>query len=233
MSFVFPPPEPACLHVVGTDDLFPVRRIFCIGRNYADHAREMGVEVERGRPFFFHKSPEALVPQRQGQHFVPVTYPPATDDLHHEVELVLALKAGGSDLSVEESEAAAYGCAVGLDLTRRDLQAFYKDKRWPWDMAKNFDDSAPIGLLRPLNGGGIPRTGGITLSVNGQQRQCGDLSQMLWPPAEIIAELSRLVRLLPGDVIFTGTPAGVGALRCDDRVSMYVEGVGALEVHIN
>ncbi|KAA5804725.1 fumarylacetoacetate hydrolase family protein [Alkalicaulis satelles] len=202
----FDPPAPVLAPVSG-GQFFPVRRIYCVGRNYADHAREMGADPQREAPFFFSKPRDALVTGNAAP------YPPATNDLHHEVELVLALGRGGADLSLEDAQAAIWGAAVGIDLTRRDLQAQAKKAGRPWDTAKGFDASAPMGVIRP---GPAPSSGPITLNVNGQLRQSGDLADMIWSGPEIIAHLSRLFRLEPGDLIFTGTPAGVAAVSPGD-----------------
>lgn len=208
-----------CLTLDGAD--FPVRRIFCIGRNYADHAAEMGNEADREKPFFFTKSAHALT--------VPgdIPYPPGTTDLHHEVELVLAIGAGLSDASPDQAATAIIGRAVGLDMTRRDLQAEAKDKRRPWDAAKDFDHSAVIAALSSA-----PAGPGIRLSVNGAVRQDGALDQMIFSEAEIVAFLSTLYRLMPGDLIMTGTPAGVGALVQGDRIRAEIDGLPPLSATI-
>ena len=185
MNTVIPAPDPALLPVEG-GGAFPVRRIYCVGRNYADHAREMGSDPDREPPFFFTKPRDAAV------HADTVAYPPATSDLHHEVELVLALKSGGADIAADQALDCIYGAAVGVDLTRRDLQAEAKKTGRPWDSAKGFDQSAPIGVIRP---GPAPETGAIVLNVGGETRQSGDLSQMIWSAAEIISYLSRCSRL--------------------------------------
>ena len=232
MEFIFPPVGNACLTVFGTNARFPVRRVFCVGRNYAEHAREMGaLDQAEGRepPFFFSKPGDAVV---GGDGEVAVAYPPATANLHHEVELVVALGAGGQNLAVDAARSLIFGYAVGLDLTRRDLQAKAKEKSHPWDMAKGFDQSAVIGLIQPATACGHPRTGAIRLEVNGVLRQQGDLSDMLWSVDEVIANLSTLVALAPGDLIYTGTPAGVGALQRGDRLLGSVAGVGELRALI-
>ena len=223
MKTVIPAWEHPSLSVAGTDARFPLRRIFCVGRNYADHAREMGHDPTREPPFFFTKPADAAIQCET------VAYPPATADLHHEIELVVALKAGGADLKPESALDCVFGYAVGVDLTRRDLQAKAKAKGHPWDMAKGFDQSAPIGIVQPATEIGHPQRGAITLAVNGETRQQGDLAQMIWSIPEVIAELSRLVRLAPGDLIFTGTPAGVSAIGRGDRGSGEVDGVGRVE----
>lgn len=188
--------------ILGTDARFPVRRIFCVGQNYADHAREMGGNPERQAPFFFTKPADAVVADGSV-----IAYPPRTQDLHHEVELVIALASGGADIRVSDAASHIFGWSVGVDFTRRDLQAAAKKEGRPWDMAKGFDASAPIAAIRP---GLVPEAGAITLSVDGQARQAGDLSDMIWNVPEIIATLSTYVSLSAGDLIFTGTPAGVG-----------------------
>lgn len=215
-NYAFPPPPVPALQVEGSDVLFPVGRIFCVGRNYDSHAREMG-QANREPPFFFMKPPNALVPGG-GR----VAYPPLTADLHHEVELVVAIGESGG----------IFGYGVGLDLTRRDLQGAAKKEGKPWDMGKGFDGAAPVSALRPASQ--VPRVdrGAITLSINGTERQRGDLAEMIWTVPEIIQELSRYMPLAPGDLIFTGTPAGVSALAVGDRLEGFVEGVGTLVVEI-
>jgi fumarylpyruvate hydrolase len=206
---------------------FPVHRIYCVGRNYADHALEMGHDPTREPPFFFTKPADAVVP---GDGVLP--YPLMTENLHHEVELVVALKAGGENIPVGEAQSCVFGYAVGLDLTRRDLQGRAKDKGHPWDMGKGFDRSAPISAIVPAAECGHPQHGAVSLEVNGETRQRGDLSQMSWKVPEIIAELSRYVELRAGDLIFTGTPAGVGPVRRGDEMRAAVEGVATLRVRI-
>lgn len=232
MAYVFaPPPQPA-VPVAGASGLFPVRRIFCVGRNYADHAREMGATDQadgREPPFFFMKPADALV---SGSGELSIAYPPQTGNLHHEIELVVALAAGGSDIAIASALDHVFGYAVGLDLTRRDLQAQAKEKGHPWDMGKGFDQSAVAGLIQPVTVCGHPSVGRIWLQVNGQIRQNGDLSCMGWKVGEIIANLSRLVRLAAGDLIYTGTPAGVGPLVRGDRLVAGVDGVGELAARI-
>ena len=222
MNAVIPAPDPVCLPVEG-GGAFPVRRIYCVGRNYADHAREMGADPDREPPFFFTKPRDAAV------HADAVAYPPATSDLHHEVELVLALKSGGADIAPDQALDCLYGAAVGVDLTRRDLQAEAKKTGRPWDAAKGFDQSAPIGEIRP---GPAPDTGAIVLNVGGETRQSGDLGQMIWSPAEIIAHLSALFTLAPGDLIMTGTPSGVGPVTRGQRVEARIADLPALAFSI-
>ena len=232
MSFVFPPHRPVALPVAGSAARFPVRRIFCVGRNYAEHAREMGAtDQAEGRepPFFFMKPGDAVV---GGTGEVAVAYPPATANLHHEVELVVALGAGGADVTVDAAPGLIFGYAVGLDLTRRDLQARAKEKGHPWDMGKGFDQSAVCGAIHPVTEVGHPAAGEIRLEVNGEMRQRGDLADMLWPVPAIVANLSTLVRLEAGDLIYTGTPSGVGPLQRGDRLAGSVAGVGTLVARI-
>lgn len=227
MAMVIPPPTPPGVPVLGGSDTFPVRRIYCVGRNYADHAREMGHDPQREPPFFFAKPPDAAVP---GGGRIP--YPPATTNLHHEVELVVALGQGGSHLSVEAAETCIYGYAVGIDLTRRDLQARAKQVGQPWDMAKGFDRSAPISFITPRRPGDSLSSGAIWLSVNGVERQRGDLAEMIWRVPEVLAHLSELVVLAPGDLIYTGTPAGVGPLVKGDRVRCGIDGLEPLQIEV-
>jgi len=232
MNFVFQPHPGATLPIVGSGQRFPVRRIFCVGRNYADHAREMGaIDQADGRepPFFFTKPGDAVV---GGDGEVSVAYPPLTNNLHHEVEMVVALGAGGANVAVDTANSLIFGYAVGLDLTRRDMQAKAKAKSHPWDMSKGFDQSAVAGAIRPVVLSGHPAAGRICLKVNGEMRQDGDLSAMMWKVAEIIANLSTMVRLEPGDLIYTGTPAGVGPLVPGDVLEAGIDGVGTLRARI-
>lgn len=223
-SFVISPPPVAAVPVVGTSAQFPLRRVFCVGRNYAAHAREMG-HSDREPPFFFTKPADAVLTPVAGD----LPYPPATADLHHEVELVVALKSGGADIAPEDALNHVYGCAVGVDLTRRDLQAEAKKAARPWDMAKGFDASGPMGPLLPLTGAeALPQQARITLSVSGDLRQDGSTADMIWPVADIIAALSRLVTLAAGDVIFTGTPEGVGAVQRGETVHAEIAGLPPL-----
>lgn len=224
MDTVFPPASPIVLPVVGRAAVFPVRRVYCVGRNYADHAAEMGADT-REPPFFFSKPADALVLGDSD-----VAYPPLTSNLQHEVELVVALGRGGANIALDQALDCVFGYAVGLDLTRRDLQALAKDKGHPWDMGKGFDQSGPISAIVPANG--HPESGAIWLKVNGGTRQQGDVSQMIWKVAEIIANLSTYVRLAPGDLIFTGTPAGVSTVVRGDVLEGGVDGVGQLKIRL-
>jgi fumarylpyruvate hydrolase len=216
--------------VVGIQDSFPVRRVHCVGRNYAEHAREMGASG-REPPFFFGKPSDAVVPVPDGAEGR-VRYPPRTANLHHEVELVVAIGCVGAAISVAEAKHYVFGYAVGIDLTRRDVQSELKKKGQPWEMGKAFDQSAPIGPIHPVVLCGHPEAGEISLSVNGVERQRGDLAAMIWSVPEVIAELSTYVELRPGDLIFTGTPAGVGPLVRGDRLMGRVERLGNLSLLI-
>ncbi|PZA09352.1 FAA hydrolase family protein [Rhodopseudomonas palustris] len=222
---IAPSPQPA-LAVAGTSDRFPVRRIWCVGRNYLEHVREMGND-ERQPPFFFAKHADMVVPDG-----ATIPYPPLTKDLHHEVELIVALNSGGLNIPVENALDHVWGYAVGIDLTRRDLQIASRKKEQPWEIGKSFDASAPCGALRPASEIGHPATGKIWLSVNGTERQSGDLSEMIWNVPEIIAKLSAQVELAAGDIIMTGTPAGVAALSPGDAITCGVDGIGTLNVTI-
>jgi fumarylpyruvate hydrolase len=223
-DFVITPPAIAALAVAGSDQAFPLRRVFCVGRNYAAHAREMGSDPSREPPFFFTKPADAVVPASGS-----VPYPAATKELHHEIELVVALGAGGIDIAPENALDLVWGYGVGVDLTRRDLQAIAKKDGRPWDMAKGFDASAPCSPLLPVAQSGHPQEAPIWLEVNGQLKQEGNLNEMIWPVADVIAALSRLVALAPGDLIYTGTPAGVDALNPGDVVRGGVDGVSTFE----
>ncbi len=221
---ISPPPTPAI--PVRGGGLFPVRRVFCVGRNYAEHAREMGHDPVREVPFFFMKPADTLL---VGGADLP--YPPLTQDLHHEMELVVALGSGGAGIATEHALTHVWGYAAGLDMTRRDLQAEAKKAGRPWDMGKGFDASAPIGELMPADGFD-PTRGAIDLRVNGVIRQSSDLSQLIWSVAETIAILSTYVTLAAGDLIFTGTPAGVAAVRRGDLMEGSVAGVGTVRTMV-
>ena len=228
MPFVFDPAAIASLPVAGSNAQFPVHRIYCIGRNYAEHAKEMGSEpTSRANPVFFMKPADAIVPEGGD-----VPYPSATDDLHHEVEMVVALDKGGRDIDDSHALDCVFGYGVGLDLTRRDLQAAMKTRGLPWDVAKGFDHSAPVSPLHTVEKTGHPQHARLTLTVNGELRQDTDIADMIFPVADIIAELSKLFELKPGDLIFTGTPAGVGPLLRGDRFRAELQGVAVLEGRI-
>jgi len=225
-AFEFPVPTQPSVAIAGSDRRFPVRRIFCVGRNYAAHAREMGND-ERDPPFFFTKPADAVVDSGST-----IPYPPLTQNLHHEIELVAAIGTAGFRLAPEAALSHVWGYGVGIDLTRRDLQDVAKKAARPWDWAKGFDRSAPCGPLIPAEKAGHPTSGRIWLAVNGSVRQDGDLNELIWPVADIVAICSQAVELQPGDLIFTGTPAGVGPLVAGDRVTGGIEGIGSIEISI-
>jgi fumarylpyruvate hydrolase len=227
MSYVFDAPRVASLPVAGRTLRFPVRRIYCIGRNYADHAREMGATADRSQPVFFMKPADAIVTDGGD-----VPNPSATSDLHHEVEMIVGLASGGRDIPVDRALEHVFGYGVGLDLTRRDLQAIAKTKSLPWDSAKGFDASAPVSALRRAADMRHPRTARLTLSVNGTLRQRADIADMVFSVAEILHELSKLWELRSGDLVFTGTPAGVAALARGDRFRAELEDIATLEGRI-
>jgi fumarylpyruvate hydrolase len=228
MNTIIPAPAQPSIPVVGQTARFPVRRIFCIGRNYADHAREMGASVDKANPMFFTKPADAIVTDGAD-----VPYPSATNDLHHEVEMVVALGAGGSDLSVEQAAKLVWGYGVGLDLTRRDLQAQAKAKGAPWDVAKGFDHSAPVSALVPASEVTPTASTRIALEINGELRQEATLGAMVLDVPEILSALSKLFELKAGDIIYTGTPAGVSALVRGDSFRATLDGVATLEGRVS
>ncbi len=227
MNYVFAPPVVTALPIRGSKQLFPVRRVYCIGRNYAEHAIEMGHDPDKEPPFFFQKNPDNLV---YGTGTFP--YPSATKDVHHEIELVAFLSKGGENVAVETALDHVFGYAVGLDMTRRDLQGEAKKMGRPWEVGKAFEASGPCGEIVPASEAGHPQSAAIWLRVNGAERQKGDLNQMIWKVPEAIAYLSSLFRLAPGDVIMTGTPAGVGAVKRGDEMHGHIDGVGDLKVKV-
>ena len=227
MAYVIPAPAQATLPVVGSDDEFPVHRIYCVGRNYADHAREMGHDPDREEPFFFMKSPDNLMPC--GGDF---PYPSKSNDVHHEMELVVALKSGGDNISEDAALDCIFGYAAGLDMTRRDLQGEMKKAGRPWEIGKSFEYSAPCSAINPASGIGHPASGRLWLEVNGETRQDGDLNQLIWNVAESISYLSGLYTLAAGDLIFTGTPAGVGPVDRGDKLHGTIEGVGEINITV-
>lgn len=222
MTYVFPPPAQPSVEIKGRTERFPVHRIYCVGRNYAAHAREMGKDPEREPPFFFTKPADALVPNNST-----IAYPPRTANLHHEIELVVAISRGGRNIAAASALDHVFGYAVGNDLTRRDLQFEARDKGRPWDTGKAFDRSAPITAIRPAAEGHFEK-GKIWLKVNGEFRQQADVADLIWSVPEVIAELSTLFELAPGDLIYTGTPAGVGAIKSGDRIEGGVDGLDTL-----
>ncbi|KUF12318.1 fumarylacetoacetate hydrolase family protein [Pseudoponticoccus marisrubri] len=227
MGFIFDPPTPPSVAVAGEADRFPVRRIFCVGRNYAAHAREMGKDPDREPPFFFTKAADTVVDDG-----ATLPYPSLTNDLHHEAELVIAIGQGGRDIPRETALAHVWGYGCGNDLTRRDLQAEAKAAGRPWDWAKNFDRAAVIGPLHRVARVGHPETGRIALEVNDETRQEGDLADMIWAVPDIIAFLSTAVEIRPGDLVMTGTPAGVAALVPGDVCTVSIEGLGQVTTTI-
>ncbi|WP_313805615.1 fumarylacetoacetate hydrolase family protein [Sphingobium sp.] len=226
IRYVFSPAPRVAIPVLGSDALFPVRRVYCVGRNYAEHIREMGGD-ERQPPFFFQKPTDAIVLDGAA-----VPYPTITSDFQHEIELVLAIGRGGSDIAPERAADHVFGQAVGIDLTRRDVQVEARKTGRPWEIGKGFDQSAPIGLLHPTHGGALLDAGNISLTVNDEVRQSGDLAQMIWNSAEIISQLSRQYHLEPGDLIYTGTPAGVGPIEAGDVVKGHVADLTPLSMTV-
>lgn len=226
MTYVIQPPKQPALPVIGTDHLFPVNRVFCIGRNYAAHAVEMGHDPDKEPPFFFFKSPSSITSDGV------FPYPSISSDVHHEVEMVAALSKGGSDISIDRALDHVFGYGVGLDMTRRDLQGEAKAMGRPWEVGKSFEKSAPCGPLVPVEVGGHPDEGAVTLDVGGERRQTGDLNQMIWKVPEIISILSRYFVLQPGDVIMTGTPSGVGPVQRGDTMHAKIAGIGELTVNV-
>ena len=225
MNYAIEFPGAPTLPVVESNAAFPVGRIYCVGRNYAEHAREMGHDPDREPPFFFMKPADAIV--RNG---ATIAYPQATKDLHHEIELIVAIGKGGSGIPVDKALDHVFGYGVGLDMTRRDLQGEAKKMGRPWEMGKAFDNSAPCTALKTVAMVGHPAKGAIWLKVNGEVKQKGDLSEMIWNVPETIAYLSNLITLRPGDIIMSGTPAGVGPVQRGDRLEGHVDGVGDLAV---
>lgn len=226
MNFAVSPAPQVVLPVVGSDAVFPVRRVYCVGQNYALHVAEMGGDG-REPPFFFSKPADALVPGG-GK----VAFPPQTGNLQHEVELVVALAKGGANIPAAQALEHVFGYAVGIDLTRRDLQALAKEKGRPWEMSKGFDQSGPVGALVPAAQCGHPASGRIWLQVNGTIKQDGDLGQMTWNVAEVIANLSTYVALAAGDLVFTGTPAGVSKIVRGDAIACGIDGIGELAIEL-
>ena len=227
MTFVVPAPPQASVAVAGTEDRFPVRRIFCVGRNYAAHAREMGKDPDREPPFFFTNPADAVADSP-----CTVPYPPLTQDLHYEIELVIAIGKGGADIAPDMVMSHVWGAGVGIDLTRRDLQAEAKKMGRPWDWAKAFDFSAPMSPLVPLADVTSVEQGRIWLAVNGTVQQDADIADLIWPVRDHVAYLSQAMTLAPGDLIMTGTPAGVGAVQTGDVMTGGVDGIAEIEVTV-
>lgn len=227
MAFVFNPPAQPSVPVAGSDDRLPVRRIFCVGRNYAAHAREMGKDPDRDPPFFFTKPADAVVESGET-----VAYPPETENFHYEAELVVAIGTGGRNIAEDDALSHVWGYAIGNDLTRRDLQLKARDQGRPWDWGKAFDRSAVIGPVHPVATVGHPGKGAIRLKVNGEVKQDADLAELIWSVPEIISILSHSMELRPGDLIMTGTPAGVGPLVAGDLCTVEIAGLGAIETRI-
>ena len=225
--YLFEPAPLVSVEIAGTDARFPVNRIFCVGRNYAEHVREMGFDPDREAPCYFTKSSRCIA--ASGSE---IPYPPATQNYHHEVELVVAIGAAGFELPVTDALSVVYGYACGLDMTRRDLQVASRTSKGPWDIGKDFENSAIISPLRPAADIGHPASGRIQLSVNGELRQDSDLGQLIWSVPEIIADLSRFYRLQPGDLVYTGTPEGVGPVGPGDHIAGSIAAVGDITLRI-
>jgi len=230
MAYVFAAPPQAVVPVQGTSDLFPVHRIYCVGRNYAEHAKEMGFSG-REPPFFFAKPADAVLPAPEGETG-DFPYPPATKDLHHEMELVVAIGRRGTNIAAADAPGFIWGYAAGLDMTRRDLQGEMKKQGRPWEIGKGFDHAAPIGAIKPLAKSGIVTAGRIWLNVNGARRQESDVGKMIWSVNETIEHLSKYFELAPGDLIYSGTPEGVAAVVPGDLLEGGVDGVGTIKVRV-
>ena len=228
MSFVIDPPPQVTVPVSGSDLIFPVNNIYCVGRNYADHTIEMGGDPSREAPFFFMKPAFAI-----STNGINMAYPEHSNDVHHEVELVVALGIGGVNINVADAMTLVFGYGVGVDMTRRDLQAEAKEKRRPWEAGKTFYQAAPCSDLVPIAKSGELNSGAISLSINGEYRQQGDVNQMIWKVAEVISRLSELFFLQPGDLIYTGTPAGVGPIEKGDDITAKVEGLPELSFQVS
>lgn len=225
-SYLFDPPPTPALPIEGSGQKFPVRRVYCVGRNYAEHTREMGHDPDKEDPFFFQKTPDSLLTSGR------FPFPTMSNDVHFEIELVVALRSGGKDIAAADAMAHVFGYAVGLDMTRRDLQGVAKKMGRPWEVGKAFDNAAPCTPIYPATSIGHPTKGAIWVDVNGERRQTGDLAQMIWDIPNQIAFLSKLFELKAGDLIFTGTPAGVGSIKRGDKIHGHVDGVGDLQVEV-
>ncbi|MGE8689247.1 MAG: fumarylacetoacetate hydrolase family protein [Achromobacter sp.] len=231
MSFVFDPAPSVAVPVAGTADSFPVRRVYCVGRNYAAHAREMGFDPDREPPFFFCKPADAVVPVAEGTT-LSLPYPPETANLHYEIELVAAIGRGGANIPIDQALEHVWGYAVGLDMTRRDLQMKMREAGRPWELGKAFDLSGPIGPLHPAGSVKDIDKAGIWLQVNGTDKQKSDIGKLIWSVAETVSYLSRYFRLEAGDLIYTGTPEGVGPVVRGDRMVGGVDGLGTISVEM-
>ena len=231
MSYVFTPPATVAIPVAGSDDQFAVRRVYCVGRNYAAHAREMGFDPDREPPFFFCKPADAIVPVQAGTT-LDLPYPAQTQNYHYEAELVAVIGKAGSDIPVGQALEHVWGYAVGLDMTRRDLQMKMREMGRPWEIGKAFDASAPVGPIHRASDIGHPQQAGLWLTVNGETKQRSTVAHLIWSVAETVAYLSQFFRLEPGDVIFTGTPEGVGAVKAGDTMVTGVDGLGELTVRV-
>jgi len=231
VSYVFEPEAQVTVPVAGTDALFPVRRLYCVGRNYAAHAREMGSDPDREPPFFFCKPDNSIVVVEPGQT-AEFAYPSQSSNVHHEIELVVAIGRSGRDIPAEQALAHVYGYTVGLDMTRRDLQFKMRDKGRPWELGKAFDQSAPIATIHPVSAVGHPAAGAIWLQVDGVDRQRSDINALIWSVSEIIANLSTFFELQPADLIYTGTPEGVGKVERGQTMKGGIDGLGELQVKV-
>lgn len=231
MAFVIPPAAPVAVAVAGSDDQVAVRRVYCVGRNYAAHAREMGFDPDREPPFFFCKPTDAVVPVADGET-LELAYPPQTSNYHYEAELVAVIGKAGADIPVEHALEHVYGYAVGLDMTRRDLQMKMREMGRPWEIGKAFDRSAPIGPIHRVSDVGHFESAPIWLTMNGETKQKSDVSHLIWSVAETIADLSKFFRLEPGDLIYTGTPEGVGAVKSGDLMIVGIERLGELRARV-
>ena len=225
--YLFEPPPTVSVEIAGSEARFPVNRSFCVGRNYAAHVREMGFDPDREAPCYFTKASRCIVPSGSA-----IPYPPATDNYHHEIELVVAIGEAGFELAEDEALSVVFGYACGLDMTRRDLQTASRESKGPWDIGKDFENAAVIGAIQPAAEIGHPDRGRIELSVNGERRQDSDLANLIWSVPAIIAHLSTYYRLEPGDLVYTGTPDGVGPVRRGDRITGSIAGVGEIELRI-
>ena len=231
MNYTFSPEPQVSVPVAGSDALFPVRRVYCVGRNYAAHAREMGFDPDREPPFFFCKPDNSIVVVPAGETAL-IAYPPQSSDFQHEIELVVAIGTGGRDIPVERAEQHVFGYAVGLDMTRRDLQLKARDKGRPWELGKAFDQSAPIAAIHPVAAVGHPARGAVWVTVDGAERQRSDIAKLIWSVPEVIANLSTFFELRPGDLIYTGTPEGVGKVERGQTMHGGIDGLGELRVRV-